>query len=68
MCLTDTNSDGGGVVYVDIWPFLRESPANGTPIITDTPVGQFRLMSNSGGAWDEEALTYGISIACEEAI
>lgn len=44
--LTDTSSNGSGYATVDIYPPLRESPANDANVILDNPKGLFRLASN----------------------
>lgn len=60
----DTNTDGAGVAILDIWPRLRESPADLTPIVTNDPKGRFELATPShplysvgiDGPWRFEAL------------
>ena len=44
--LTNTDSDVNGDATIDIWPTLRESPANGETVITEGTVGLFRLARN----------------------
>lgn len=62
------NSDAGGLAALDIWPRLRESPADNAAIVTASPVGLFRLATNDID-WDtDEALFYGISFEAVEAI
>ncbi len=43
MVLTDTSSDGSGNATLDIWPMLRESPADNASITTNNCKGLFRL-------------------------
>ena len=43
---TDADSDGSGETTLDIWPFLRESPADGATLLSTNPKGLFRLDSN----------------------
>ncbi len=52
--VADASADAGGLVTLDIWPRLRESPADGTAIVTQNPLGTFRLASNAR-AWREVA-------------
>ena len=43
--LQDANSDGAGNATFDIWPQLRESPADNSAIVVASPKGVFRLKS-----------------------
>jgi hypothetical protein len=66
--LTQTNSDNNGNATLDIFPRLRESPANGDSIATSNCVGTFRLAKNDA-EWDiDAARIYGISFQTLEAI
>lgn len=40
------NSDSSGNATIQIWPSLRESPANGTALMLTNCVGLFRLAAN----------------------
>lgn len=40
------NSDSNGDATLAIWPSLRETPADGTPLVLNSPQGLFRLVSN----------------------
>ena len=40
------NSDSSGNATLTIWPSLRETPADGTPLILNSARGLFRLASN----------------------
>ena len=61
------NSDSSGNATIQVWPSLRETPANGTPIILNSPVGIFRLASNRRAIhWSPTRLTT-VSLACVEA-
>jgi hypothetical protein len=65
--LTDANSDGSGNATFDIFPRLRESPADGAAITLSTTQGTFRLQDNAR-SWDiDEALIYGIQFKALEA-
>lgn len=44
---SDASLDGAGKVTLDIWPRLRESPADSTALDILTPTGRFRLATNS---------------------
>lgn len=66
--LSDTNSDGSGNATFDIWPRLRESPADNAAIITNNCTGLFRLTSNEM-PWDIGlGLRYSVSFSAVEAI
>jgi hypothetical protein len=66
--LTDTTSSGSSTATVDIFPRLRESPADGDPIRWMDARGTFRLSANLRG-WDiDEALVYGLQFSAIEAI
>lgn len=41
--LTDVDADGSGNATLDVWPDVKDQPADGEGIITTDPVGQFRL-------------------------
>lgn len=65
--LSDEDADANGKASFDIFPALRESPADGTPIITTNPKGTFRLSSNKRD-WDvDEAKLFGIDFGFVEA-
>ncbi len=66
--LNDVDSDAGGLATLDIWPRLRESPADGATIKITNPEGVFRLASNQW-EWDINTATiYGMGISAMEAI
>lgn len=70
--LLDVNSDGSGNATLDIWPRIRESPADDTAITTNNTVGLFRLTSteipltSTGG--HEDSPVYSVSFSAIEAI
>jgi intracellular sulfur oxidation DsrE/DsrF family protein len=53
---------------LDIWPRLRESPADNAVVVTSNTVGLFRLASNDSEWNVNEATVYGITFAAVEAI
>jgi hypothetical protein len=57
--LTDTTSDGSGNATLDIFPNLRESPANNAALTLTNPTGLFRLEDSSVelGVLDASKLT-----------
>lgn len=62
------NSDGTGKVSVDIWPRLRAAPADGATITVVGARGLWRLSSNRRD-WDiSDAVKFGITFACREAL
>jgi hypothetical protein len=70
--LQDVNSDGSGNATLDIWPALRESPADNTTIITSSAKGLFRLSSTrfpvASLAGHQTAPIYSMSFAAVEDI
>ena len=54
--LQDTNSDGAGLASVDIWPDLRESPADASAIATASTSSAFRLLASGGWRTDRRGL------------
>lgn len=70
MVLNDVAGTGSptGEANVDLWPRLRESPADGAAITTATTVGLFRLASNNIGWNIDRVKKYGFTFAAKEAI
>lgn len=67
--LNDVTSDGSGNATLDIWPRLRESPANNDPIVTASCVGLFRLASNQTPLFSVDAAKlYGLGFNAVEAL
>lgn len=68
--LSDVNADGSGNATLDIWPRLRESPADNDTIITDSPVGLFRLATAADvNLWNSDKnQVYDISFVALEAL
>jgi hypothetical protein len=68
MILNDVNADGGGNATIDIWPRLRESPADDAPLVLNNTKMAMKLKENLR-TWDVNvAKHYGIEIECVEAI
>jgi hypothetical protein len=65
--LADTTA-AAGAMALDIWPRLRESPADNAPVTTSNAAGLFRLASNDVDVDISEALIYGIAFGAVEAI
>lgn len=67
--LNDVNSDGSGNATIDIFPGLRESPADNDTLNLYSPKGLFRLASSENKLFDaDEAKIYNVSFSCVEAI
>ena len=66
--LKDVNSDGGGNATLDIWPPLRESPADNASITLSNTVGVFKLTDNTRKYSIGEAMMYGLSFSAREKI
>lgn len=67
MVLTDANGDVNGHATVDVWPDLRDTYADGTPIVTASPQGTFRLADNKRGWQETVGGYYSISFSAVEA-
>lgn len=68
MVLQDADSDGSGNATFDIWPPLRESPADNDAIVVSQTKGVFRLAGPEVG-WDaNEISVFGVSFAAIEAL
>lgn len=67
--MQDVSSDGSGNASLDIFPRLRESPADNTSIVTVSPKGLFRLINNTNTVINsDEGQLYSFSFQAEEAI
>jgi hypothetical protein len=65
--LKDAAVDGAGNATLDLFPRLRESPADNAAIVTSSCLGQFRLVAEPG--WNaDEAGVYRIAFSAVEAI
>ncbi len=60
--------DGSGIATLDIWPPLRESPANGDGITIANTKGLFRLAANQRKWSVDQTLVYGLSFSLREAL
>ena len=68
MNLVSADSDGGGLATLDIWPRLRESPADSATIVVSNAVGLFRLANNERPYDINSAIQYGIDFVAVEAV
>lgn len=66
--LQDADSDGSGNVSLDIWPYIRSAPTDGSTVATSNTVGKFRLASNEQNWSINEASIYGMTFGAVEAI
>jgi len=66
--LTDANSNASGQATLDLWPRLRESPADNAPITLINTKGVFRLSGNSRSWTYDAAKIYTLSFSAIEAI
>jgi hypothetical protein len=61
------NSDASGNATITVWPSLRETPPDGTPLVLAKPAGLFRLADNRRAIhWSPSQLT-AITLKCVEA-
>lgn len=63
----DVISSASGVAILEFFPWLRHSPAVGDAIVTDQPVGIFRLKDDSQGKFSHRQLFSDVSIEVVEA-
>ena len=70
MVLNDVDGTGSptGEAIVDIWPRLRESPADGATIVTVNTVGLFRLASNRVEFSVARSRAHAFTFAATEAL
>jgi hypothetical protein len=66
--LKDANSDGSGVVSLDIWPAMRRPPLDNSAVVTSAAKGRFRLTSNEQSWSINQIEVYGITFGAMEAI
>lgn len=66
--LDDVNSDASGIATLNIFPSLRQSPADNAEVVVSSPKGQWRLATNETNFSIDEASIYGITFACVEAL
>ena len=66
--LDDADSDASGIATLNIWPNLRQSPADNAEVFINSPKGQWRLAANDTNFSIDEASVYGITFACMEAL
>lgn len=56
MVTADINSNASGVATIPIRPSIRQSPADNSPIVTNTPKCIMRLMDDSQASWEADNL------------
>lgn len=66
--LDDVDSDGSGNATINIFPSLRESPADDDAVVVTNTKGRWRLSSNETEYSLDNASIYGITFACVEAL
>jgi hypothetical protein len=60
------NSDSSGDATLTIWPSLRETPADATPLVLNAPQGLFRLAANRRVIHSSPTRLTSISFQCVE--
>lgn len=66
-CDQDILADANGTALLSFYPWLRTAPAVNTPIVTDCPVGVFRLKDDSQGKLSHRILKSNTTIEFVEA-
>lgn len=66
--LQDVNSSGAGQATLDVWPSIRNAPADNATVVTSTAQGVFRL-STSSTEWSiNEIAHFGVVFPAVQAI
>jgi hypothetical protein len=63
MVTEDASSDGSGNVTLSLWPEIRSAYPDNSTVVTSSPVGAFRLVSNVSTWSVDQASIYGISFS-----
>ena len=67
--LLDCTPNSSGVLAIEIWPRLRESPADGTALVLTNTKGLFRLDKSDVDVVEiDRERTYAVAFSCVEAI
>lgn len=66
--LSDVDADSDGLAAIDIWPRLRDTVADGAPLILTDTAGLFRLAGNTMDWSVDGAEIYGLSFSAVEAL
>lgn len=66
--LDDVASDASGKATLNLWPRLREAPADGDALLLRYPKGLFRLADNKRGYSRSVTKLFGISLDLVEAL
>ena len=66
--LQDVDTDASGTATIDVWPNVRTSIADNSPITFESAKGVFRLASNETSWSVNEASIYGITFGAVEAV
>jgi hypothetical protein len=66
--LADVNTNASGQANLDLWPNIRNAPADNATVVVSSARGLFRLSSNQTDWSISEASIYGVTFAAVEAI
>lgn len=66
--LQDADSNGAGQITLDIWPSIRNAPANDATVVKSNAKGLFRLSSSQTDWSINEMSVFGIVFPAVEAI
>ena len=67
MVCESVSSDASGIATITVWPSIRETPANATPLVLTSPQGLFRLATNRRALQASPARGTMMSFKCTEA-
>ena len=66
--LSDVDTNGIGQASLDLWPYIRNAPADDSTVVVSNAKGLFRLGSNQTDWSINQAAIYGITFSALEAI
>ncbi len=66
--LSPVNSDSSGNATIDIWPYLRESPADDAVLVLTNAQGQFRLSTPTNDWTEDTGGVYTLAFGTMEAL
>lgn len=68
MVMVDANSDGSGNSTLTLWPRVRTAFADNAPLTVTSPKGIWRVAGGVPWGVSTDALIYGLTVQCMEAL
>ncbi len=66
--LSNADTDGSGNATLDIYPSIRVSPGDASPVVVSNAKGVFRLSTNEASWSISEVVIFGVTFGAREAI